>query len=248
MDISFFEEFPTLQNLDKLRVVSWPAKLYVAAKSVQEFKEITSKIKRSTVKEYIYWPILENEEGYWISPFSEQNALLRIFSELKGKDIPVMLDLELPTTKNIFLYVTEFFHFQKNKKLIRDFIENYNGEVYLAEYYPEGKTSEKILQFLGLHYLTKNAKIIKMMYHSLHNFHEEKMRTEIQRGIKEFGQNFLLAFGTIAVGIGGNEPLLTATQLKKDLELAEKIGITEVVIFRLGGLNQKYQDVLKEFV
>ena len=86
------------------------------------------------------------------------------------------------------------------------------------------------------------------MYHSLHNFHEEKMRTEIQRGIKEFGQNFLLAFGTIAVGIGGNEPLLTATQLKKDLELAEKIGITEVVIFRLGGLNQKYQDVLKEFV
>src|SRR3989344_5728570 len=109
MDISFFEEFPTSQNLDKLRVVSWPVKLYVAAKSVQEFKEITSKIKRSTVKEYIYWPILENEEGYWISPFSEQNALLRIFSELKGKDIPVMLDLELPTTKNIFLYVTEFF-------------------------------------------------------------------------------------------------------------------------------------------
>ena len=107
MQISFFEEFPTKENLAKLKFVTWNTKLYLATKSLKEFEKIKKQIKASKhknkIKEYIYWPILEKKEGYWISPFTKRKALKRIFKEIdeqKGTKIPVMIDAELPTTKN----------------------------------------------------------------------------------------------------------------------------------------------------
>jgi len=247
MQISFFEEFPTKENLNKLKLVIWPTKLYLAAKSLEEFKLINRQIKNKKVKEIIYWPILEKKEGYWISPFSKRKALLRIFGEVEKESIPMMLDLELPTTKNPLLYFTQLFNFTRNKSLIKSFINNYQGKIYFAEYYPEGKFKENILKFFGLHYQHPKVKIIKMVYHSLHNFKEDFIRDELKKGKEEYKNNYLAAFGTIAVGINGKDPILSADQLEKDLQLAKDIGIKEVIIFRLGGLNKKYVDVLRKF-
>ncbi len=248
MQISFFEEFPTKSNLSKLKLVTWPTKLYVGAKSVAEFNRIKSTIKSKQVKEIIYWPLLEKKEGYWISPFSRRRALLRIFSELQRKKIPVMLDLELPTTQNPWLYITQKINFFRNKRLIREFIENYNGEVYLAEYYPEGKWKERILKFYGLHYSSSKVKVIKMVYHSLHRFiNQEFLEGEFKRGVEEYGKNYLVALGTIAAGVHGNEPNISLEQLQQDLEMAKKCGIKEVVLFRLGGMDEWYGKVLREF-
>ncbi|MEK6845663.1 MAG: hypothetical protein AABY26_02800, partial [Nanoarchaeota archaeon] len=170
MQISFFEEFPILSNFSKLKLVTWPTKLYVGAKSVAEFNRIKSTIKSKQVKEIIYWPLLEKKEGYWISPFSRRKALLRILGELQFQKIPVMLDLELPTIQNPWLYITQKINFFRNKRLIRKFIENYAEDVYLAEYYPEGKWKESLMRFMGLHYSLPKVKVIKMVYHSLHHF------------------------------------------------------------------------------
>lgn len=246
MLISFFEEFPSLENLGKLRLVNWPTKLYLATKSVREFERLRSKLKNKNVEEIIYWPILKKEEGYWISPFSQRKALLRIFQELKEKQIPVMLDLELPTTKNPLLYATQALNFFRNKKLINNFINAYLGDVYLAEYYPEGKRQERILTLLGLHYTTKKAKIIKMVYHSMHHFNKQFITTELQKGKKEWGDRFLVAYGTMATGVEGWEPNITAAQLEEDLKIAKDVGIKEVVIYRLGGLNKEYLKIVKK--
>lgn len=245
MQISFFEEFPTKKNLEKLKLINWPAKLYFAARSLNEFEKIKSKITNKKIKEYIYWPILKKKEGYWVSPFSKRKALLRIFDELKNRRTAVMLDLELPTTKNPFLYLTQLFNFKRNKTLISNFINDYKGIIYLAEYYPEGQRKDKILELLGLHYHNKKLKIIKMLYHSLHNFKEEFIKEELKRGKADHKNNFLVALGTIAQGINKNERLLPAEQLKKDLRLAKKAGINEVIIFRLGGLDHKYIKIMK---
>ena len=78
MIISFFEEFPDKNSLSKLKLINFNTKLYLAAKSYKEFKKI--KIKNKFVKELIYWPILEKNEGYWISPFSDNKALKRTFN------------------------------------------------------------------------------------------------------------------------------------------------------------------------
>ncbi len=242
MQISFFEEFPTKKELGKLKLVKFSTKLYLAAKSLDEFLELKKRIK---VKELVYWPILEKKEGYWISAFSARKGLKRIFGELGKEKISVMLDLELPTTKNPLLYFTQLFNFLRNKNLIKNFIQNYRGEVYLAEYYPEGKRKEKSLKFLGLHF--KKAKVIKMVYHSMHGFNEDFIREELRLGRKEYGSNYLVAYGTIAKGISGKEPILSTEQLKKDLEIAREAKIEEVVVYRLGGLNKEYLNIINEF-
>lgn len=247
MMISFFEEFPNGLNRRKVSLLSSPAKLYLAAGSVQEFKRIISKIKSKKVKDYIYWPILKQKEGYWISPFSQRKALLRIFTELENETIPVMLDLELPTTRNPWLYLTQSVYFWSNQRLIQRFIGNYQGEIYLAEYYQEGKRSEQMLTALGLHYAHPKVKIIKMLYRSLHHFGDDFLQKELQRGKKEYWVRFIPSFGVIALGVMGNEPVLSPKQLEQDLRIAKKAGIREVILFRLGGLNKKYVKVLKKF-
>ncbi len=247
MQISFFEEFPTEKNLDRLNLVDWPTKLYLAASSLREFDKIKLRIKNKNVREMVYWPILKINEGYWISPFSLRKALLRIFFELRGKKTSVMLDLELPTTKNPFLYLTQGLNFFRNKKIISGFIQDHAGRVYLAEYYPSGGLKEKAMIFFGLHYLNKNVNIIKMIYHSMHGFNENFIHDEMKLGRGEYGNRFLVAYGTIAKGIQRNEPILSLKQLKKDLELAKRAGVKEVVVFRLGGLDKSYADLLKQF-
>lgn len=246
MIISFFEEFPTKKNLRKINLITWSTKLYVAARSVEQFHKIKSEIKNKNIKEFVYWPILKIKDGYWISPFTKRSALKKIFNELKDDKISVMLDLELPTTKNPKLYFTQFFNFFRNKSLIKNFIKNHSGNVYLAEYYPNGKRKEKFLQFLGLHYEDNKTRIIKMVYHSMHPFDKEFITNELKSGRKEFGNNYLVAYGTIAVGIGGGELTLSLSQLEEDLKIANDVGIQEVIIYRLGGLNNKYLKVLNK--
>ncbi len=245
MLISFFEEFPTEESLAKLKLISWPTKLYVAANSVEEFRAVTFSIRRNQhLLEAVYWPILKKQEGYWISPFSKQSALHNLFEQLEHKKIPVMLDLELPTTRNPWLYLTELFHFRKDKKMIHSFICNYAGETYLCEYYAK----PKMLELLGLHYKNKKSKVMKMLYNSAHRFDEEALRGELQAGVEEFNDKYVVGYGTIAVGVGGDEPILSSEQLEKDLRIAQEAGVKEVVLFRLGGLNKKYVKVMEKFV
>ena len=245
MLISFFEEFPTEDTLAKLKLVTWPTKLYVAAHTLQQFGAVTSVLRHNkNLLEAVYWPILKKREGYWISPFSKQTALQHLFDELEHKNVPVMLDLELPTTQNPFLYLSQFLNFKKDKKLIHSFVCNHAGETYLCEY----SAPEKSLQRLGLHYISKKSKVMKMLYHSVHYYSDEKLKLEMQQGLDEFGDRYIAGFGTIAVGVNGNEPLLSPQQLEKDLQIAREVGVKEVVLFRLGGLNKKYVTVMEKFV
>src|SRR3989344_4138337 len=250
MIISFFEEFPDSKNLSKLKLINFSAKLYLASKSYKEFLNIKNKIKNKFVKKFIYWPVLEKEEGYWISPFSSKKALERIFNEIKNKNIPVMLDLEIPFYKNlIYCIIKNLKDFSKNKVLIKNFINNHKN-IYVCEYYTAGNFKERILNFLGLSYNTKNTKkkIIRMMYHSLHRFNEKVMIRKIKINVKKYKNRFLLAYGIIASGIGSINFILSLKQLDKDLSLAKDNKIKEVIIFRLEGLNKNYLNIIKKYV
>jgi hypothetical protein len=233
MIISFFEEYPTKKNLAKLNLIKFPTKLYLAAYSLKEFNDLKKKIKNKYVKEIIYWPLLTKKEGYWFSGFSKRSGVKRVLNELAGEKVPLMLDLELPTTRNPWLYLTQLHNFGRNKRLIRKFIKDYEGEIYTSEYFPRKR---KLFSFLGINYV--NTIPIKMLYHSMHNYSEEFLQNYCQ-------ENKMLGFGTIAVGVQEDEPILAASQLDKDLKIAKKNGVKEVVIFRLGGLNKEYVKVMK---
>ncbi len=246
MLISFYEEFPTKKNLDKLTLVTWPTKLYLAAPSLKEFNLIKKTLKNKYVQELIYWPILDKKEGYWISPFSKRRALQRVFKELANTKTSVMLDLELPTTQNPLLYITQLPNFLRNKQLIRNFIKQHKGKMYLVEYYPNGRLNEFLLKTIGIHYNESKAYVIKMFYHSMHNFNKEFFVRELAKGQIVFKDKFIPSFGTIATGIHGTEPLLTPKQLEQDLRFAEAAKAQEAILFRLGGLNTKYLPCLKK--
>lgn len=249
MRISFFEEFPLPENLAKLRFVTWKTKLYLACPSVTAFTQLEQSLEphKKQIGELVYWPVLKKKEGYWISPFSRQKALQRIFQELQKEVVPVLLDLELPTSQNVALFGTEFLHFAANKQLIQKFIASYYGEIYLAEYSLGEEKNEKLLEWLGLHFQNKNVYVVKMLYHSMHAFTEAFLRHHLEQGRKTFGKRYIPAFGTIATGIQGNEPCLSLEQLKKDLAIAREQKMKEVIIFRLGGLTKEYAHLLARF-
>ena len=244
MIISFFEEYPTKSNLNKLKLIKFQTKLYLASSSFSEFKKIKSQIKSKYVKEIIYWPILKKEEGYWFSPFSERLALRKTLNEIPPNQ-EVMIDLELPTTQNPRLYFTEFFNFFRNKKLISNFIKTQN-KVYTAEYFPNKTT----LKFLGLNYnpIKYKSKVIKMFYTSMWPFPESFLDKKLKENNLKFNSRFIAGFGTIATGQMGNEPILSLKNLERDLTLAKKNNIKEIVIFRLGGLNKNYIKSIKKFI
>ncbi len=252
MQISFFEEFPTKKNLSRLGLVPWATKLYIAAPGFGEFMKLWPSMKRKNIrkiniKEVIYWPTLTKDEGYWISPFSRRSGLQRIFRELHNKSVPLMLDLELPTTQNPSLYFTQSLNFIRNRRLIKKFIREYRGDIYAAEYFPEGKAKEKFLSWWGLHYLNKKIKVIKMAYHSMHNFSDDWIERELKKGKQQFGKRFLVAYGVLKSGQRGDEPSIKPEVLESDLRIAQDGGIEEVVVYRLGGLNRTYAKILKRY-
>ena len=245
MQISFFEEFPTKENLAKIKYVSFPTKLYLAAHSLEEFQRL--KIPSSQVKEKMYWPILKRKEGYWLSPFSQRKALHRVLQEIKQSSVPILWDAELPTHTNPLLYITQAPFFLRNRTEIRDFIAQ-RKNISTAEYFPSSRLSERILYTLGLSFKTKSHFPIKMVYSSMHDFGESFLRREIKQAKKRFGKRLHIGLGTLTHGILGNEPVISLKILERDLRICKELGIEEVILFRLGGMNKEYQKVLERFI
>ncbi len=250
MQISFFEEFPTKENLKKLTLIPKKTNLFLAAKSIQEFQSTSNTTHQqypNKIKQIVYWPILKRSEGYWISPFSNNKALQRIFKELENKTFPVMLDLELPTTQNPLLFITQLPYFIINKHQIRKFINHYQGPVYLCEYPLSSAFSISITNLLGLHYNNKHVKIMKMQYRSLHHISNQTFKNKITSNQKKYPNRFIPGIGTTATGIHQNEPILSPQNLKRDLQILKDLNIQETVIFRLGGLTKEHIKIMKSF-
>ncbi|MFH1637104.1 MAG: hypothetical protein ABIB71_01635 [Candidatus Woesearchaeota archaeon] len=245
MIISFFEEYPNKKNLEKIKLLTFQTKLYIAASNLKKFKEIKGKIHSKKVKEVIWWPILKEDEGYWLSPFAKRKALLRIMEESKG--ISIMWDAERPRQWKLIL--TQLPNFLKNKKIIRQYISSHIKPVYTAEYFPEKGLAARLLKFLGLEFDPNkyNNKVIKMVYTSMHNYSLRFLRKEFSKGVSLYKDKFLVALGTIATGVESNEPKLSPEQLERDLKLAKEAGVKEVVIYRLGGLDMKYTRAITKF-
>ncbi|NQV91299.1 hypothetical protein HQ489_02395 [Candidatus Woesearchaeota archaeon] len=250
MIISFFEEYPTKENLQKLELIDWPTKLYIGAKSLKEFNHIKSTINNKYVKEIVWWILLENHEGYWFSPFTKKSALQRVFQEANdAKDIPIMIDAEYPLRHSPWLFFTQLPSFFNNRKLIRNFIKKHNN-IYVAEYFLEGLLKDKWMHFMGMHFDANiyNCKTMKMIYHSMLPYLKGHITQKFERAKKLYGNKYIPGYGTIATGVLGNEPILKVKQLEKDLQHAQDADLKEVVIFRLGGLNEEYKNVIKKII
>jgi len=244
MKINFYEEFPTEKNLKKLDLVKFPTILMVAAKSWKHFYRIKSRIKKKNIK-IIYWPSVKNT--YWVSLFSNTEDLISFFEKLDGKKEDFLFDLEFPmeNKKMIFKNILKF---RKNKKMIRGFLIKNNKHSLLAMYPLCTGFGNFLLRLVGLDYKldVKRKPMFYTSYFRQHNigFLMKYFLRNLER-IKN-KKKFVLGLGIIAKG-KITKKVMSAEELEKDLEFAKKAGFNEVIIFRLGGLNKDYMNVINKF-
>ena len=247
MKVSFFEEFPNETNLNKLSLINFPTKLYLADYSIEGYKLYKKQLQKrnKNLKEVIWWPILNLKEGYWLSPWSKRKALLRLFHQLLNEKVPILWDAELPR-KRILLF-TQFLKYFKNKKLIKSFFMKYKGQIYTAEYMAD----TKLLNYNLLNFnpnIYKNIKC-KMIYTSMHSWiDEEVLKKVIKEYYEKYNADIVIGLGLLEKGVGSNEKVISPEQLERDLKICKELNVPEVILFRLGGLNKEYLKVIKKFL
>jgi hypothetical protein len=235
MKISFFEEFPTDPVLEKLNLIDFPTRIYIAAHSLKELRGLEGRVKPPLV----YWIVLKKWEGYWISPFTARGALVRTFDEVRREPVEVMLDLENPVHAP-WQYVLGLPNFWRNKRLIQSFIDEVGARTTLVEL----PGNDKRLRFWGLSYDSEKASVVKMVYTSLGKGGRaervRKLRRTCREGVSRYGNRFMIGLGCIAKGVSGIEPILSPDGLAEDLSVARQSGVQEAIIFRLDGLTKDY--------
>lgn len=254
MNINFFEEHPTLENLEKAKLIDFNSAIFLTANSFKEYKE-NQKLLSSINPNFstAYWPILPN--SYWISPFSNtidlQDFIKEIFSI--NEPLTILVDLELPLSKHKELYFKNFFSFWKNKKILKKFFKeapSHNINIVTAEYPPFFIGAYFIYRLLGISFDVKkyNHTQCIMYYTSMisNKFISKLVKIGIARA-RKLNPDLQLGLGTIATGVLGNEPILSLNSLEKDLEFAQEQNISTITIFRLGGLNKEYIEKIKKF-
>jgi len=242
MQIDFYEEFPSRKTLVKLKLIKFPTRIFVAAKSLEEYEKFKKIAKgyNSDVK-VAYWPIVKN--SYWISPFSNTQDLVELFDELDSTSGGLLIDLELPM-KNKVLFLKNFFCVFRNRKLIKNFLEKNKKRITMAEF-PSSLFSF-FYKIVGIDYSIGLEKSL-MWYSSMCS---EFVNRHIRKHLKKLKDKdkYSISLGTIDFGIFGNEPKLSFEKMERDLDFVKSVGFRNVVIFRLGGLDKDYVCVLEKFV
>ncbi len=220
MNVSFFAEFPW-EDLGKLSLIDFPVKVYLAATSLDEYRELESRAREINPQaETAYWPILE--KSYWVSPFSDNRELDRLHLDLSHNEemLEVLLDLELPkfwiryvvyhlprVLANAFEY-----HLRITKPRIRKMFkmqDRYNIRItttsypVMSKYHLVNYLTFKLLGFMGVHFNPKafNHRVIFMCYSSIRGDLLRKTLNNISARKPTVRDNYQVGLGLLDYGM-----------------------------------------------
>ena len=268
MKIGIFEEYPCDENLSKLSYLKSPADLIIAAQNIRKFDDLTRQIRASSpnVKKLGYWPVLDKQDGYWISAFTKPTALNRVLNELAERADPkspffAMLDIETPFIFDKSQLIKRLSDYESNKRRINSFAKQYSNrglDLITAEHNTT-TVPEVVQKVLGLQIDSKqvNCERIRMVYTSLAKYlpkflgdiprgiEKQILKRESKKGLAKYGDKFYIGLGCIASGILGNEPSLTPKELAEDIQIVKEQGVNGIYIFRLGGINSEFAEAIE---
>jgi hypothetical protein len=220
MNVSLFAEFPW-EDLEKLSLVDFPVKVYLAASSLDEYRELEKHAKEINPQtETAYWPILE--KSYWVSPFSYNRELDRLHLDLNRNEemLEILLDLELPkfwiryvvyhlprVLANAFKY-----HLRITKPRIRKLFrmqDSYNIRItttsypVMSKYYLVNYLTFKLLGLLGVHFNPRafNHRVIFMCYSSIRGDLLRKTLKNIKARKPGVRENYQVGLGVLDYGM-----------------------------------------------
>lgn len=252
MEINFFEEYPTEENLSKLQPVDFKTRVYLGFENAKDFVKTKHEIE-SHFKGRIqvgYWPLLKLREGYWLSAFSKNAAIKRVVAELerKGEKFSVVWDAEFPLLEKK-LFVSEFLNMFSNRKLINTALtKSYSSHPVVVAEFPRSRMNNFLAELGGVTFPFTSYHRLDMLYTSMMKTeNKENYMKQIIRGNLGKYKNYSVGLGLLERGEGDLSPLLTPDELERDLKIAKQERVKEIVLYRLGGLNKEYLKVLKKY-
>jgi len=270
MKYSVYCEYPNEENLGNLSHLEFPLDVIVCAENLREFEGLQRQIKQSSsnVNRVGYWPKLDKKEGYWICPFSDENALNGVFGELEERvtqdeNLLLMLDLEPPVLLDPKRMITGLKGFTRKKQRLKKFIsdsKSKNIDVIGSEV-ATFKIPEVIQRTLGLAFDPDEIDYekVKLVYTSFvklapglirepaQRFMRYLLKRETKKGIEKYGDKFSVGLGCLSKGVLGYEPILIPEDFRADLETVNNQGLKKVYVYDLKGINKDYASVMKEY-
>lgn len=247
MRLNFFAEYPADGELEYADLLEFPSTIYVAAESVAAYRDYRDDLADvNPAVDSAYWALLD--ESYWISPFADADELDALFAATADFDDPVFLDLELPVGRPR-LFVKNARDFVANKRQIRTFVRAAEADVVTAEY-PPVPVGRHLFGPLGVAFSSTALGHTRcpMYYTSVIPEAVVDRTGDAVEAMVRSDECVAVGLGTIATGVFEDESILPPDALARDLQRMADAGAEEVIVFRLGGLDEDYLDVIESFV
>jgi len=264
-NLIFWCEFPESVDWKKAErlLKGVDCEIYVAVKSVKEYKEY----KRKTKLRVYPWPVLTREEGYWFSGFTSRKGIDKL-RQYKGLKMKIDLEPPLPNWKysnlRMILYGLEMI-FRKGKnneylgKVIKEVAGKGSGLVM--------KNATLLNEFpFPLWYLKRQGIYMELgdgmgkNYMCYTSFAGGFFRPLVRMYLKIFmsmavnkNENVSFSIGLIGGGILGREGIYNnVEEFRQDLELVKNSGCRNIAVYSLDGILKRekpdeWVDAVKSF-
>lgn len=237
--VGLYEEFPAAERLAKLQTVDFPVALAVTASSRQAFLELRQNILDGypAVRAVYFWPVLPVEAGYYGGPLSQSRALQQAAAETEG--LPTLWDLELPRAPARPAW-GDFFD---NRSFMDRWLSQRTAPTHVWRSAAWLGLDSRLLRLAGLHYDPLDYDQVWLhldLYTTGSGLPADLMATLLRCGVERYGDRFIPAFGVLNDGVGAPTLYVPAATLERDLVLARAAGVSEVWVFGVNGLNEKY--------
>lgn len=244
-EIHFCEEYPTAQNLERARLIRFPATVFLAAETLADFERAREELGRvNPLVAAAWWPVPVRSRA--LSVFCAPSELRPITQEL-GAAAPgrVLLDLELPVwaPRRMFCRPSELRI--ARRQLDRLFaVALARHEVWTAEWPPAAP--HRVLRWLRIALPQARMRVYMLYSSTLPGWWRRLLLARLRRRFT--GRRSGIAVGVLATGIAGDEPLLSVAAFEQDLREALRLQSAAVVIYRLGGLEPAHLRAIEEVI
>lgn len=245
--VGLYEEFPNPWRLAKLEQVDFPVTLAVAAPTHDAFLQLRESIQRDypQVRTAFFWPLLTAEEGYYPGPLSDPQAVRRVMAE--AADLPVLWDLELPPgLKHIAPPLRSW---SQNRATTADWLRTRTQPVHIWRSYALLGLNPWLLRLAGLHYDPLEYPAVSLhldLYTTGAGQPEDGLQRLMRQGVAAYGARFIPSLGVLNDGEASASQFIPPETLRRNLRIARAVGVSELWLFSVNGLNDAYLQAVRE--
>jgi hypothetical protein len=241
LTLSFCEEYPTERNLDRARLIPFPATVFLAAESLPAYEDARDRLASVNPQlRAAWWPVPRRARA--LSAICEPSEIRPLSDALRVlQPGVVLLDLELPVWDRRRL-IGRLTGLSEGRRAIDGLFSTAleRHEVWTAEWPPFAPAAVRRALRLSL---PQASRRVYMLYSSMLPGRWRQLLIRRMRRLLA-SPRAGIGVGVLATGVTGREPLLSPAELTRDLLEAGRLGASTVMIYRLGGVEERHVPAL----